>query len=402
MKDWKLEEGILRFKQRIYVPAAEEIKRQILELCHDSQMAGHGGQAKTLELVQRGSYWPSLKGYVNRYVEACDACQRNKPHYAKPIGLLKPLPIPKGPWQDVSYDFITKLPKTQEGNDTIMVVVDRLTKEAHFVATKEQGLNASKTAELFIANPNFSMAYHPQTDRQTERVNQNVEGYLRIYCNHRQDDWDTCLPFAEFAYNNSVHSSTGQSPFMANKGYNPMFTNMPSSAQTNPNAEERLERIESLQQEIQAAMILAQAKQKEFYDRHHAAEPIFHVGDKVWLSAENINTDRPSKKLSAKRLGPFLINTVVSTHAYELELPHTMRIHPVFHVSLLMPHTTDTIPGRVQEPPEPDQVEDHEEWEVEKILNSKKYHGSIRYLVRWKGFREENDTWEPLHLGALG
>ncbi|KAG8942886.1 hypothetical protein FRC04_003461 [Tulasnella sp. 424] len=222
----------------------------------------------------------------------------------------------------------------------------------------------------------------------------HIEGFLRIYCSHRQDDWDELLPFAEFSYNNAMHSSTGETPFMATRGYNPTFTNMPSGAQSNPSAKDRLDRIQEVQKEIRAAMSLAQEKQKEFYDRHRQESPEYAIGDKVWLEARNIKTDRPSTKLVAKRLGPFVIETKVSSHAYKLTLPPTMRIRPVFHISLLTPHVTDTILGRVQQPPPPIIVDEQEEWEVEKILNSRFYYRRLQYLVKWKGFGEEGNTWE--------
>ncbi|KIO17550.1 hypothetical protein M407DRAFT_84869, partial [Tulasnella calospora MUT 4182] len=428
MKDYTLEQGILKYRNRIYVPNDEEIKRMLLQLYHDSVMAGHPGQAKTLDLVSRGYYWPSQKAYVNRYVDGCDTCQRNKPQH-RSTGLLKPLPVPTGPWQDLSYDFITKLPKTRQGNDTILVVVDRLLKEGHFVATKELGLDAKKTADLFITNvwrlhgtparivsdrgpqfnapfikafykglginPIYSTAYHPQTDGQTERTNQNVEGFLRMYCSHRQDDWDELLPFAEFAYNNSIHSSIGTSPFMASRGYNPMFTNMPSAAQSSPEAEERLERIKFLQEEIQSAMTLAQERQKRFYNEHRDQEAELEENDRVWLESKNITTDRPSTKLAAKRLGPYHIKKKISSHAYELDLPSTMKIHPVFHISLLTRYEEDTIPGRIQPTPPPVIVDEEEEWEVEAILNSRYYRKKLQYLIKWKGFDDSHNSWQP-------
>ncbi|KAG8929440.1 hypothetical protein FRC01_004339 [Tulasnella sp. 417] len=428
MEERKLEDGILRRKGRIYVPNNDDIKRSLLQLYHDSRMAGHPGQAKTLELVSRGYYWPSMKKYVNQYVDGCDSCQGNKPHYTKPVGLLKPLPVPTGPWQDVSYDFITKLPKTRNGNDTILVVLDRLLKGGHFIATKEEGLTAERTSELFVANvwklhgvpqrtvsdrgvqfnalfqkefakrlgitPTFSTAYHPQTDGQTERTNQTVKGFLWAYCNHRQDDWDELLPYAEFSYNNAYHSSIGMSPFMANKGYNPTFTSMSSDAQTNPAVEDRIERIQALQQEIQSAMTLAQEKQKEFYDQHQDSNPDHQVGDKVWLDAGNITTDRPSRKLAAKRLGPYKIAAKISSHAYKLELPSTMKIHPVFHVSLLTPYEADTIPGRIQPLPPPVIVNGEEEYEVDKILNSRYHRRKLKYLIKWKGYDDSENTWQ--------
>lgn len=430
MSDYRLDNGLLRIRDRIYVPHDEDLKRELLHLYHDTRLAGHKGQAKTLELLSRGYFWPSMKAYVNRYIESCDTCQRNKSHHAKPFGFLKNLSVPTGPWQDVSYDFIVKLPKTPSGNDTVLVFLCRLLKQAHFIATREEGLDDDRVLSLFIHNVwkhhgtplrtvsdrgtqlktkwlknifkglgikmNLSTAYQPSSDGQTEVTNATgVEDFLRTFCNHRQDDWDEQLPFAEFAYNNSVHSSTGVSPFMASLGYNPTFTTMPSEAQSNPSAEERIQRIHTVQQEIQSAMTLAQERQKRFFDRHRQAAPEYEVGQKVWLSSENITTDRPSAKLAAKRLGPFEVRKKISSHAYELALPPSMKNHPVFHISRLTPHVPDSIPGRIQVPPPPVVVDDDEEWEVEDILSSKYYYNKLQYLVKWKGYPPDQNTWEP-------
>jgi len=270
MKEYKYEDGILYRAGKVYVPNSDELKRNILELYHDSLIAGHPGQAKTLELVSRGYYWPSLKAYVNSYVEACDPCQRNKNHHSKTHGLLRPLPVPEGPWQSISYDLITDLPKSM-GYDAILVVLCRLTKQGHFIRTTTN-VDTEGIATLLLENvwklhglpletvsdrgtnfesklmrtiyqqlgisPKFSTAYRPQTDGQTERTNATVETYLRMFTSHRQDDWAKFLPLAEFAYNNSHHSSIDMSPFYANYGYNPTFTNVPSQDQTSPRATE--------------------------------------------------------------------------------------------------------------------------------------------------------------------
>src|ERR1700744_3076371 len=246
---YEYEDGLLYRHGKVYVPDEEDLKRRLLELYHDSPIAGHQGQAKTLELLSRGYYWPSMKAYVNRYVDGCDKCQRNKSHRTKAKGFLKPLEVPQGPWQDISYDFITHLP-VSKGCDAILLVVCRLTKEAHFIPTTEE-LDALGTAKLLIdrvwklhglqvktvsdsgpqfnssvlkelfgqlgIKPSFSTAYPPQTDGQTERTNQSVEQYLRLYTSHRQDDWVDWLPLAEFTYNNSVHSTTGMTPFFATR-----------------------------------------------------------------------------------------------------------------------------------------------------------------------------------------
>ena len=425
MKDYEFEDEVLYRFGRIYVPNDEGIKKELLELYHDSMLAGHQGQAKTLDLVSRGYYWPSMKSYVNRYVDGCDKCQRTKNRHSKLQGHLKPLPVPNGPWQDVSFDLIVDLPMS-EGCNSIMVVIDRLTKQGHFIPTVKESSSTDIT-KLFIRNvwryhgtplrtisdrdprftsaftkdlfeqlgikPQFSTAYHPQTDGQTERVNPVIEQYLRLFTSYRQDDWVEYLPMAEFAYNNSKHSSTGVSPFYANLGYNPTFTTVPSVGQSSPIAKDIGERLKDIQSEIQSAMSLAQEQHERFYNEHREATPEFNIGDKVWLEATNIRTTRPSVKLSPKRLGPYRILDKVSSHAYRLALPPTMQIHNVFHVSLLTRHKEDTIPGRVFEEPPPEIVEDEEEYEVEAILNSRYFRRKLQYLVRWRGYDESHDEW---------
>jgi len=177
---------------------------------------------------------------VKQYIEGCDACQRNKNRTEQPAGKLIPNSIPEKPWTHILADFITKLPLAQ-GYDSILVVVDQLTKMVHFILTTEK-TSAEGLVRLFRDNvwklhglpesiildrgPQFaaglmrelnrmleimsklSMAFHPQTDRQMERMNQELEQYLRMFINHRQEQWPEWLGTAEFAYNNKVHSST--------------------------------------------------------------------------------------------------------------------------------------------------------------------------------------------------
>lgn len=217
------------------VPNDEEIKRKVLELHYDHPLAGHGGQTKTLELVTRTFYWPSMKKYVNQYVEGCEQCRRSKIMPRKPHGPLQPLPILKGPWKEVTQDFIVKLP-TSRGFDSIHTIIDRNTKMVHFIPVKEsittlevgdqlikEVIRLHGVPETIVSDrgpqftremlmqlyqhlgikPLLSTAYHPQTDGQSERTNQIVEQYLRIFCFQRQDDWADLLPLAEFTYNNT-------------------------------------------------------------------------------------------------------------------------------------------------------------------------------------------------------
>ncbi|QRV73375.1 Retrotransposable element Tf2 protein [Ceratobasidium sp. AG-Ba] len=214
--EWK--EDLLWYEGRIVIPENKEIRLAILEMHHDNPIAGHQGQARTLELISRRYYWPAMKQQVNRFVETCEICQRSKGH--KHYAPQKPLPIPQKPWEDIAYDFIVKLPESQ-GMDSILVVIDRFSRQAHFIPCLES-TNAEGVADLFIKevwklhglpkttvsdrgptfnsqflkalyaklgiNPKFSTAFHPETDGITERTNQWLEGFLRSFCNYRQDD----------------------------------------------------------------------------------------------------------------------------------------------------------------------------------------------------------------------
>ena len=331
-------------------------------------------------------------------------------------------------------DFIVELPESK-GQNAILVCVDRLTKMAHFCPTTTN-ITAEGTADLFLnyvfkhhglpddvitdRGPQFtskftarflelcniqgnkSTAFHPQSDGQTERVNQVLEQYLRTFCDYQQDNWMDLLPLAEFTYNNAKHTSTQVSPFMANYGRHPRHTLRITESSKNPAAEHLLEKLHKTQTELSSQLVKAQANYKEFYDRKVKDAPEYKIGNLVWLKRTNIATTRPSQKLDYRKLGPFKIIAVVGTGqlAYRLELPHQMRIHNVFHVSLLEPYKANTIEGRTQPPPPPIEVENGEaEWEVQDILDSKILRRRLTYLVDWVGFGPTERTWEPLaHL----
>ena len=123
--DYRMEDGLLLFKDRIYVPDHEDIKVRLLQQAHDALEVGHPGQAKTLEILQRNYYWPKMREFINEYIESCDSCQRNKSVHHSKYGYLQPLPVPKGPWQSLAMDHITDLPES-EGYNRVLIVVDRL------------------------------------------------------------------------------------------------------------------------------------------------------------------------------------------------------------------------------------------------------------------------------------
>ena len=328
-------------------------------------------------------------------------------------------------------NFIVELLKS-EGYDAIYVCVDRLTKMAHFILTNTT-VTAEQTAQLFYRHiwkhhglpadivsdrgtqfvakftrhllerldiqGNRSTAYHPQSDGQTERVNQTLEQYLRVYCGYHQDDWHQLLPLAEFVYNNAQNSSTRVSPFFANYGYHPRCKVTVATDSVNPAADGLVEKLHTIHMDLREQLQRAQEKYKANHDRHAKAAPQFAVGDKVWLLRKNIRTTRPSQKLDVKRMGPFNVLGIIgdSKLAYKLELPRHMRqIHPVFHVSLLEPYRENQWEGRVQPAPPPEEIEGELEYEVKGILDSKIVRGKLKYLVDWIGYGPEERTWEPV------
>jgi hypothetical protein len=253
----------------------------------------------------------------------------------------------------------------------------------------------------------FSTSFHPQTDGQTERQNQTMEQYLRAYSSYEQDNWVDLLPLAQFAYNNSMHASTRLTPFQVMCGMDPrMQSVLPKLEKSTPQrilpsekaADSFATHIEEIRVRLRKNLLEAQERQS----RYAKGKPMeFKVGDKVWLSTKHIKTTRISKKLDYKRIGPYTVSKVVNRNAYRLDLPSTLRIHNVFHVSLLdvyRPPVTGQLPAEPVPIISGDNA-DEAEYEVERILNSRARgrgrNRQIEYLVQWAGYAYIRTTWEP-------
>jgi len=288
-EEWQIEEGLVLKEGRVYVPKDEELKVEIIWLHHDMPIAGHGGQWKTVELVTRNYWWPGVAKEVKQYVEGCDQCQRMKNRAEMPAKKLRPNEVPERLWQQITVDFITKLPMSK-GHDSILVVCDRFLKMSHFVATTEK-TTAEGLVRLFRDNvwklhglsksvisdrePQFaagstkelnkmlgiktklSIVYHLQTDRQTKRTNQELEQYLRMYVNHKQNNWSEWLATAEFAFNNKVHTATKMSPFKVNYGREPRMGFDIRKKEKNEKAEEFAREMKERHEKARAALVKA-------------------------------------------------------------------------------------------------------------------------------------------------
>jgi hypothetical protein len=361
-----------------------------------------------------------MKAQVNRYVDSCETCQRSKGH--KQGVSLKPLPIPALPWEDIAYDFIVKLPESS-GYNSILTVIDRFFRQAHFVPCMAS-TNAEQLADIFTREvwklhgtpkttvsdrgptfnsqflralyknlgiePWLSTAFHPETDGISERTNQWVEGFLRTFCNYRQDDWSRWLPIAEFCHNHHRNAETGMSAFEAVYGRNPTWNLSEvqvSQERSVPAAEGMHSLMTKVWDEAIAAMELHQG----------IASPIegLSVGDKVWPLLTNISSKRPSKKLDNRKGGPFTITEKISSHAYRLDLPKTMKVHDVFHINLLTRTNEDEDFHRRQAKPPPIITEEgEEEYEIDHIVAWEWRKGKLLYQIRWKGYDPIEDTME--------
>ena len=414
-------------KDIIYVPDVDTLRVEILSEIHDTPFGGHLGASRTLEQVSRLFTWPQLFDDVKEYVRTCHGCQSNKAVHTGQKGLLQPLDIPGRRWESVGLDFIIALPKTAEGNTQILVYIDRLTKMVHLRALKEDA-TAKDVARSFIhdvfrlhglpsglisdrdskftsafwreclrvlgTSRNMSTAFRPQTDGQTERTNKVLEDMLRHWVNATQDNWDDLLDCAEFAINNAYNKSTGSTPFRLNYGQDPL-TPLSIEAETKiPAVEDFVHEMKESLIKAKQSLLAAQSRMKAHYDAHRTAQ-IFNVGDEVMLNSINLKfKGHPTRKLLPKWIGPFKVLKRVGELAYQLELPECLKVHDVFHTSLLKPYHKG---GRYQPPPLPLQVDGELYFDVEAILEMRanKRGNKREFLVKWLGYGPECNSWEP-------
>ncbi|KAL0541480.1 hypothetical protein IC582_021525 [Cucumis melo] len=388
-------DGGLLFERRLCVPSDSAVKTELLSEAHSSPFSMHPGSTKMYQDLKRVYWWRNMKREVAEFVSKCLVCQQVKAPRQKPAGLLQPLSIPKWKWENVSMDFITGLPRTLRGFTVIWVVVDRLTKSAHFVPGKST-YTASKWAQLYMSEIvrlhgvpvsivsdrdarftskfwkglqtamgtrlEFSTAFHPQTDGQTERLNQVLEDMLRACALEFPGSWDSHLHLMEFAYNNSYQATIGMAPFEALYG-----KCCRSPVCWDEVGEQRLMGPELVQstneaiQKIRSRMHTAQSRQKSYADvRRKDLE--FEVGDKVFLKVapmRGVLRFERRGKLSPRFVGPFEILERIGPVAYRLALPPSLTtVHDVFHVSMLRKYV-----------PDPSHVVDYEPLEIDENLS---------------------------------
>jgi len=430
--NWKTIDGVIFYKDKIFVPT-QELRERVMKDNHDNPMSGHPGIGRTLGLVKRTFYWPSMENDITTYVKGCESCQRNKIIHQKRRTELRPHDIPDQPWESISVDLIGPIPESK-GHNAILAVIDRYSKMIRLILTtteltssdlvtiyrdqiwKLHGLPKKITSDrgpqfasklmkdLCIAlgiQRNLSTAYHPQTDGQVERSHQETEAFLRHYVNYLQDDWMEWLSLAEFQYNDKVHTTTKESPFYLNYGRHPWKGDITIQNIANVSVEGYMKQLVEAREKVNKAIHRSIEIMKSAYDKGVKKNNLIKEGDLVWLESTNIRDDRPSKKLSAKRYGPFKVLEAIGEASFRLELPNLWKlIHPVFHGSLLTRYTKASFPSQHRAPPpEPEIIGNEMEYEVEAILDSRRRKKGratqMEYLIRWKGYGAEHNSWEP-------
>ncbi|KAL0544353.1 hypothetical protein IC582_019467 [Cucumis melo] len=427
-------DGGLLFERRLCVPSDSAVKTELLAEAHSSPFSMHPGSTKMYQDLKRVYWWRNMKREVAEFVSKCLVCQQVKAPRQKPAGLLQPLSIPEWKWENVSMDFITGLPRTLRGFTVIWVVVDRLTKSAHFVPGKST-YTASKWAQLYMSEIvrlhgvpvsivsdrdarftskfwkglqtamgtrlDFSTAFHPQTDGQTERLNQVLEDMLRACALEFPGSWDSHLHLMEFAYNNSYQATIGMAPFEALYG-----KCCRSPVCWEEVGEQRLMGPELVQstneaiQKIRSRMHTAQSRQKSYADvRRKDLE--FEVGDKVFLKVapmRGVLRFEKRGKLSPRFVGPFEILERIGPVAYRLALPPSLStVHDVFHVSMLRKYVSDPSHVVDYEPLEIDENLSYVEQPVEVLAREVKTLRNKQIplvKVLWRNHRVEEATWE--------
>ena len=422
---WTLENGLLLRYGKLVVPTTDRdggaIRTHLIKEAHAQPSAAHPGKHKTVQVLQRQYYWSGMGTDVARYVRNCQSCRRANVSRDKTPGLLQPLPVPHRPWQHITMDF-TEGPKTKNGFDNILVIVDRLSKRAISVPCHKT-VTSKETANLFLQwvyrmygppdsivsdrGPQFvsafwdevclrlgiklklSTANHPQTDGQTEVMNQYLKQRLRHFVNYYQDNWDELLPVMDFAQASLVSEATGQSPIYTELGYEPRTSIDWTPPKETPLATEALsreqanERVKGLQEVWKTAREgITKAQERYVTQANKKRRDIdFEKDDMVWVATKHWKMLRPSRKLSEQNAGPFRIKERRG-NAFVLDLPDSIKVHPVFNADKLRKAASDPLPEQQNEEPPPVEVDGEHEWEVEKILGVRLVNKGLKYRVQ--------------------
>ncbi|GAA0138671.1 hypothetical protein LIER_00371 [Lithospermum erythrorhizon] len=373
------DDGTLRFGTRFCVSRDDELKKEIMKEAHCTPYSVHPGSTKMYRDLRESFWWNGMKRKITKFVAECQTCQQVKIEYKKPPALLQFLPIPEWNWQHITMDFLMGLPRSVNRFDAIWVIVDRLTKSAHFLPIRED-LSLDNFAKLYVKDIvrlhgvpltvvsdrdsrftskfwrslqkalgtrlDFSTSFHPQTDRQSEMTIQTLKDMFRACALDFKCFWLDHLSLIEFSYNNTFHSSIGMAPYEAlygRKCRSPICWDDIDDCKVLPPdcIKEMNEKVHLIRDKIR----IAQSRQKSYADvRRRPLE--FEVGDHVYLKVSPMKGKKRfgrRGKLSPRYVGPYEILGKFGEVAYRVALPPFMSaVHDVFHISMLRKYVGDS------------------------------------------------------------
>lgn len=434
-------DGLLFVAGRLVIPRVPELREGLFRCAHD--VLGHFGFEKSYAVLRHEYYWPNMRKELEEmYIPGCESCQRNKGSTRRPPGPLHPLPVPVGRGDSIAIDFVGKLPD-DDGFDCIATVTDRLGADIRLIPTRtdvtaeafavqffdawycENGLPldiVSDRDKLFTSafwrtlhrlsgvKLKMSTSFHPQTDGSSERTNKTITQALRYHVARNQTGWVCALPRVRFALMNAENASTGFSRFQLHIGRSPRLIppiveqHSLDSTPESSHASNVLNQIDVDVLEARDNLFNAKVAQTHAANLHRGPDPVYAVGDKVMMSTMHRRRDYMQR--GDNRVAKFMVRwdgpyTILHSHpefsVYTLDLPAHMHIFPTFHTSLLKPfHANDDalFPSRAHPRPGPVVTENGvEEWEVERILDRRPQGRGFQYLVRWRGYGPDADSW---------